>query len=251
MLTKQSKLILRLILVLTLIPFLVNVVKATSSTFIQMTQPVSNAGTFAVQASIAAAQTLATVTTVGAVTAITNALPAGTNLLGKMGIDQTTPGTTNKVSIGTDGTVAINAAIPAGTNLIGKMGIDQTAPGTTNAVVASIAAAQTIAVTNTGTFAVQTSGIVSIPTVAKVGATTTSAQLIAANATRKAIEIDCDCANTDSVAINWGAGAAVYASHKQIPPCGNWNPPAGIAVQTAIQIISNTGTQNCRVIEYP
>lgn len=71
---------------------------------------VTNAGTFAVQATlaaettkvigtvnIAAAQTLATVTTVSAVTAITNALPAGTNLLGKVGIDQTTPGTTNGV----------------------------------------------------------------------------------------------------------------------------------------------------------
>ncbi|MFZ2541119.1 MAG: hypothetical protein WAW75_05015 [Gallionella sp.] len=68
---------------------------------------VTNAGTFAVQAAlnaettkvigtvnIAAAQTLATVTTL---TGITNALPAGTNLLGKVGIDQTTPGTTNAV----------------------------------------------------------------------------------------------------------------------------------------------------------
>lgn len=46
--------------------------------------------------------------TLTAVTAITNALPAGANLLGKTGIDQTTPGTTNKVSIGTDGTVTVN-----------------------------------------------------------------------------------------------------------------------------------------------
>jgi hypothetical protein len=60
---------------------------------------VTNAGTFAVQAAatlaaettkvigtvnIAAAQTLSTVTTVGAVTAITNALPAGTNAIGKL-----------------------------------------------------------------------------------------------------------------------------------------------------------------------
>lgn len=53
------------------------------------------------------ADTLAGVTTVGAVTGITNALPAGGNIIGKTGIDQTTPGTTNKVSIGTDGTVAV------------------------------------------------------------------------------------------------------------------------------------------------
>lgn len=58
---------------------------------------VDNAGTFAVQATlaaettkvigtvnVAAAQTLATVTTVSAVTAITNALPTGTNAIGKL-----------------------------------------------------------------------------------------------------------------------------------------------------------------------
>ena len=42
---------------------------------------------------------IATVSTVTAVTAISNALPAGTNLLGNVGIDQTTPGTTNAVSL--------------------------------------------------------------------------------------------------------------------------------------------------------
>lgn len=36
-------------------------------------------------------------------------LQAGSNLVGKMGIDQTTPGTTNKVDIGTNGTVTANA----------------------------------------------------------------------------------------------------------------------------------------------
>lgn len=34
-------------------------------------------------------------------------LSAGTAIIGKVGIDQTTPGTTNKVSIGTDGTVSV------------------------------------------------------------------------------------------------------------------------------------------------
>lgn len=54
------------------------------------------------------------------------ALVAGSALIGKVGIDQTTPGTTNRVDLG--------AAIPAGTNLMGKVGIDQTTPGTTNRV---------------------------------------------------------------------------------------------------------------------
>jgi hypothetical protein len=50
------------------------------------------------------ASTLNAVTTLGS---ITNALPAGTNLLGKVGIDQTTPGTTN-------GVVVNSSALPTG-----------------------------------------------------------------------------------------------------------------------------------------
>lgn len=70
------------------------------------------------------------------------ALVASSAIIGKVGIDQTTPGTTNLVSIGTNGTVAINAALPAGTNLLGKVGIDQTTPGTTNLV--ALAANQSV-----------------------------------------------------------------------------------------------------------
>jgi len=54
------------------------------------------------------------------------ALAAGTAIVGKIGIDQTTPGTTNRVDVG--------AALPAGAAIIGKVGIDQTTPGTTNRV---------------------------------------------------------------------------------------------------------------------
>lgn len=115
----------------------------------------------------------------------------------------------------------------------------------------NVAAGQTIAVTNAGTFAVQTTAAVSVPAHTKVGATTTSASLIAANATRKYIEIATDCANTDSVAIVFGAGPAVYANHNILPPCSSWQAPAGVSVQTAIQVISNTGTQQVRVVEYP
>jgi hypothetical protein len=61
---------------------------------------------------IAAAQTLATVTTVGAVTAITNALPAGTNVIGKVTTDQTTHGTTDLVAA--DITKVAGAAIAQG-----------------------------------------------------------------------------------------------------------------------------------------
>jgi hypothetical protein len=53
-------------------------------------------------------------------------IQAGTLVIGKVSIDQTTPGTTNGVQV--------NAALPAGANVICKTSIDQTTPGTTNAV---------------------------------------------------------------------------------------------------------------------
>lgn len=68
---------------------------------------------------ISAAQTIATVTTVGAVTAITNPLPAGTNLLGKVGIDQTTVGTTNAVSLAQIGATTVVTGGVAGTLAVG------------------------------------------------------------------------------------------------------------------------------------
>ena len=55
-------------------------------------------------------------------------------IMGVVGIDQTTPGTTNKVSIGTDGVLA------SGSSIIGKVGIDQTTPGVTNGVVQNVVA---------------------------------------------------------------------------------------------------------------
>lgn len=48
------------------------------------------------------------------------ATPAGTNIIGKVGIDQTTPGTTNGVQV--------NAALPAGTNNIGIVSAQAATP---------------------------------------------------------------------------------------------------------------------------
>jgi len=62
---------------------------------------------------------------IGTVTTLP-ALVAGSAIIGKVGIDQTTPGTTNGVQV--------NAALPAGSAIVGKFGIDQTTNGTTNGV---------------------------------------------------------------------------------------------------------------------
>lgn len=80
----------------------------------------------------------------------TTAIPAGTNIIGKVGIDQTTPGTTNGVQI--------NAALPAGANVIGHVIADS---GSTTVVTGNVTVVQPTAsslnatVVGTGTFATQ------------------------------------------------------------------------------------------------
>lgn len=103
-------------------------------------------------------------------------LPSGSNLIGKAGIDQTTPGTTNAVSLAQVGattllvntgatgagsprvtvavdsaTVAGSATLPSGSNLVGKVGIDQTTPGTTNAISVAQIGATTVLTGNGAT----------------------------------------------------------------------------------------------------
>lgn len=74
------------------------------------TQPVS--GTVSISGSVAVTGTFFQATQPVSLTTLP-ALTAGTAIIGKVGIDQTTPGTTNGVQV--------NAALPAGTNVIGKV----------------------------------------------------------------------------------------------------------------------------------
>lgn len=100
---------------------------AVTGTFWQATQPVS--GTFWQATQPVSIASMPSTPVTGAFWQATQpvsiatapVLVAGTAIIGKVGIDQTAPGATNKVSIGTDGTVAINAALPAGGNAIGKL----------------------------------------------------------------------------------------------------------------------------------
>lgn len=88
--------------------------------------------TMAASAPVVIASNQSTLTISGSVT-----LSAGTSIVGKFGVDQTTNGTTNAVFVNNfPGTQAISGsvALNAGSNLIGKVGIDQTTNGTTNAV---------------------------------------------------------------------------------------------------------------------
>ncbi len=73
-------------------------------------------------------------------------IATGTNIIGRVGIDQATANA-NEVVVksGTVTTVTtltgITNALPAGTNLLGKVGIDQTTPGTTNKVTTDVVTA--------------------------------------------------------------------------------------------------------------
>lgn len=64
----------------------------------------------ATESTLSTLNTKVTAVNTGAVT-ISTAIPSGNNLIGKVGIDQTTPGTTNKVNIGTDGVVGMGSVI--------------------------------------------------------------------------------------------------------------------------------------------
>lgn len=94
------------------------------------------------------------------------ALPAGTNLLGSVGIDQTTPGTTNGVQV--------VAALPAGSNNIGDVDV---------ASLPALAAGSNIV----GKVYIEPVSVELAFSAVSVGATTT--QIVAANSSRKFIRL--------------------------------------------------------------
>lgn len=118
--------------------------------------PVTNTGTFAVQAAQSGTWNITTVTTVSAVTAITNALPAGTNLLGKVGIDQTTPGTTNGVSLAQVGSTTV--ATGNGVTGAGSQRVTIASDNTAFAVNATLSAETTKVI---GTVRIASGGVAS------------------------------------------------------------------------------------------
>ena len=79
------------------------------------------------------------------------AIAAGTNLIGKIGIDQTTPGTTNGVTVlNFPGTINLGNPLLAGTNYIGTIGVTKLtgAPNTANGQVTASTAAATLKAAN-------------------------------------------------------------------------------------------------------
>lgn len=84
-------------------------------------------------------------------------------------------------------------------------------------------------------------------TISRVSATTTSGQLLAANASRKGIECETACTNADRIFLNFGASAATN-QHKPIEACSSWQPP--VTPTQAMQVLANSGTQVITCTEY-
>src|SRR6266850_970757 len=165
----------------------------------------------------------------GSSVTITGALPAGTNVIGKVGIDQTTPGTTNLVSIGTNGTVAINAALPAGANSIGTV-VNGT--GTANiGYVRSLPSGCTQA-TN---FTSSTVGVATGAGTSVTSTTTCVSVIYVNNITNSAVTFR--LADKTGTPIIWIGGNADYT----IPPNSNVQFPLnGVTMTSGITAIAGT-----------
>lgn len=153
---------------------------------------------------------------------IAGALPAGSAVIGKVGIDQTTPGTTNLVSIGSNGTVTLLA----GAAKIGQFAIDQTTPGTTNLVSLGTSSVQTKAPLNsTG------SGSAAAATVSTVITLTAPASAVGAFL----MNIDTSTAN-----VRWAVNRTATATlGQQLQPGRDvWIPTT-----TNISLVAESGTQ--------
>ena len=111
-------------------------------------------------------------------TFLNQSLTAGTNIIGKVGIDQTTPGTTNLVSIGTNGVVALAAGAAA----IGSVSVTGTTAisAVSLPLPAGAATETTLAALNTKVTAVNTGAVTisaALPTGANTIGTTTGPTL--------------------------------------------------------------------------
>lgn len=90
------------------------------------TETDTNTAATAVSTALIHTDTAASASSLAAIAAaINNPIPAGSSIIGKTGIDQTTPGTTNGVQV--------NAALPAGTNSVGGVTLR---PSATNGATA-------------------------------------------------------------------------------------------------------------------
>lgn len=178
-------------------------------------------------------------------------LAAGTAIIGKVSIDQTTPGTTNGVQV--------NAALPAGANVIGKVSIDQTTPGTTNLV--ALAANQSV---NTAQIAGTATSVGAGPsgngvqrvvqanassaTTANVSASAISVTLLASSSTRAGATFYND--TSAILYLKFGATASSTSFTVEIAGNGYYELPGPNIYSGVIDGIWSSAVGSCRVTSW-
>lgn len=168
--------------------------------------------------------------------AVNAALPAGTNVIGKVSIDQTTPGTTNGVQV--------NAALPAGTNTIGSVKLtDGTNTATIKAAsTAPIATdtAQVVAI-SPNTPALATKAAVNANGSGSAAAATVST-VITLTAPANAVGFILQNLDTSSTNIRWAVGRTATATlGQQLQP---GRDTGFIPVGANVSLVSESGTNN-------
>lgn len=181
-------------------------------------------------------------------------LTAGSAIAGKVGLDQTTPGTTNLVALisgqngvaGNSGNVsattqrvvlATDVALPAGTNLMGKVGIDQTTPGTTNGVVDAATSATGSAVPAKASYigangSGNLTGLIQADGSVKIDVSTaTTTQLVALSSGKKIYITHWDVisAGVGNIKLVYGTGAACGTGTTDLTGYYNLAGQAGIS----------------------
>lgn len=148
-------------------------------------------------------------------------LVAGSAIIGKVGIDQTTPGTTNGVQV--------NAALPAGSAVIGKVSIDQTTPGTTNLV--ALAANQSVNVAQ----------INAVTPLMGNGVTGTGSQRVTVASDNTAFSVNAAARTPTAVTVKQ---AAVTIGTSAVRLTNDGSAPAATRVLLVAQLLS-TSTATC------
>ena len=201
----------------------------------QTAVPVS-ATTLPLPTGAATETTLASIKDTAGIKKITDALPAGTNLLGKVGIDQTTPGTTNLVSLSAEttkviGTVTANAGTGTSAVDVQKVGgvTVSTGSGTNGTGVQRVNLA-------TDQAALTTAGLISV----KIDQTTPgTTNLVAANITQLA---------GTATAVGVGASSAGTARVVQANDSGKTiQSKAGTASSSGDNTIISAGTNKLKI----
>lgn len=207
-----------------------NQTNGTQVTQISGTVPLpSGAATAANQATeIASLATIATNTG--------SATPAGTNIIGKVGIDQTTPGTTNGVQV--------NAALPAGANIIGKVEVTdgtnvQAVKAASTAPVATDPAA--VVAISPNTPAIKTVAPVNLNGSGSAAGASVSSQVVL-TAPSNAVGFILMSLDTSTANIRWAIGRTASATlGQQLQPARDTGfVPCGANVS----ICAESGTQN-------